>query len=402
MPIHVPNPPTKPLIIWDGECHFCRRWIERWREITRDTVDYATSQESGERFPEIPREQFERSVIYIEGDGSVFFGAEAVVRSLRSRSSKKWLAWSYDHVPGLAAVSESTYRIIASNRRLASAITRLLWGNDVRPPTYFVARRWFLRVVGLIFLIAFVSLWVQIDGLIGSNGITPVSEFLSAARAQLGDRALSIFPTLCWFNSSDSFLHFLCGGGVALSLVLIFGIAPALSLVGLVAFYLSLTIAGQTFLSFQWDILLIEMGFLSIFLAPWRLWPKRGLNPPVSRVAIFLLKLLLFKLMVMSGVVKLTSGHDSWWDLTALDYHYWSQPLPTVIGWWADQSPDWFKKFSVAFCLVVEIIVPIFIWAPRRLRLLACGLLIFLLIAIGLTGNYCFSNILTIALCFFL
>src|SRR5438477_9442734 len=402
MPIHVPNPPTKPLIIWDGECHFCRRWIERWREITRDAVDYATSQESAERFPEIPREQFERSVIFIESDGSVFLGAEAVFRPLRCRSSKKWLAWSYDHVPGFPAVSENLYRIIAFNRRFASAITRLLWGDDVRPPAYFVARRWFLRALGLIFLIAFVSLWVQIDVLIGSNGIIPVSEFLPAARVQLGDRALSILPTLCWFNSSDAFLHFLCGGGVALSLLLIFGIAPALSLIALVVFYLSLTIAGQTFLSFQWDTLLIETGFLSIFLAPWRLWSKSRNDPPVSRAGLFLLKLLLFKLMLMSGVVKLTSGDDSWFDLTALDYHYWSQPLPTALGWWADQSPEWFKKFSVAFCLVAEIIVPFFIWTPRRPRLLACGLLIFLQIVIGATGNYNFFNLLTIALCLLL
>src|SRR5882762_1806291 len=402
MPIRINNPPAKPLIIWDGECHFCWRWIERWREITRDSVDYATSQESAERFPEIPREQFERSVIYIETDGSVFLGAEAVFRSLRCRSSRKWLAWSYDHVPGFAAVSESLYRIIAFNRRFGSAITRLLWGDDVRPPAYFVARRWFLRALGLIFLIAFVSLWVQIDGLIGSNGIIPVSEFLPAARAQLGDRALSILPTLCWFNSSDAFLHSLCGGGVVLSLLLIFGIAPALSLVGLVVFYLSLAIAGQTFLSFQWDILLLETGFLSIFLAPWRLWPKRGTDPPISRAALFLLKLLLFKLTIMSGVVKLTSGDDSWWDLTALDYHYWSQPLPTIFSWWADQSPEWFKKFSVAFCLVVEIIVSLFIWAPRRLRLLACGLLVFLQITIAATGNYCFFNLLSIALCLLL
>src|SRR6267143_702833 len=409
IPLRVPNPPSKPLIIWDGECHFCRRWIERWREITRGAVDYATSQESAKRFPEIPREQFERSVIYIETDGSVFLGAEAVFRSLRCRSSKKWLAWSYDHVPGFAAVSESFYRIIASNRRFGSAITRLLWGDDVRPPAYFVARRWFLRALGLIFLIAFVSFWVQIDGLIGSNGIIPVSEFLPAARAQLGDRALSILPTLCWLNSSDAFLHFLCGGGVVLSLLLIFGIAPALSLIGLVIFYLSVTVAGQTFLSFQWDILLIETGFLAIFLAPWRLWWTKANEPPVSRAAIFLLKLLLFKLMVMSGVVKLTSyqmladpTEDTWWNLTALDYHYWSQPLPTVIGWWADQHPEWFKKFSVAFCLVVEIIVPFFIWAPRRLRLLACGLLIFLQIAIAATGNYNFFNLLTIALCLLL
>jgi predicted DCC family thiol-disulfide oxidoreductase YuxK len=417
-PMRVASPPPKPLIIWDGDCHFCRRWIERWREITRGAIDYATSQESAERFPEIPREQFERSVIYIETDGSVFSGAEAVFRSLRCRPSKKWLAWSYERVPGFAPVSESFYKIIASNRRFASTITRILWGDDVRPPTYFVAHRWFLRAVGLIFLIAFVSLWVQIDGLIGSNGITPVGEFLPAVRAQLGNHALSILPTLCWFNSSDAFLHFLCGGGVVLSLLLIFGIAPALSLVGLVVFYLSLTIAGQTFLSFQWDILLIETGFLSIFLAPWRVsvaaavsaakrTPKTGetpviTDPPISRAAIFLLKLLLFKLMIMSGVVKLTSGDDSWWDLTALDYHYWSQPLPTVIGWWADQSPEWFKKFSVAFCLVVEIIVPFFIWAPRRLRLLACGLLVFLQIMIAATGNYCFFNLLTLALCLLL
>src|SRR5207302_10396226 len=122
----------------------------------------------------------------------------------------------------------------------------------------------------------------------------------------------------------------------------------------------------------------------------------------ISRAAIFLLKILLVKLMVMSGVVKLTSGDDCWWNLTALDYHYWSQPLPTVIGWFTDQGPEGFKKFSVAFCLVVEIVVPFFIWAPRRLRLLACGLLIFLQIAIAATGNYCFFNLLTLALCLLL
>jgi predicted DCC family thiol-disulfide oxidoreductase YuxK len=400
--IRVSNPPPAPLIIWDGECHFCRRWIERWREITRDEVDYETSQEIGNRFPEIPREQFERSVILVDEDGYARTGAEAVFRSLRCRSSKCWLAWSYYHVPGFAPISEGFYRLIASNRRFFSAITRLFWGSNVRPPTYFFARRWFLRALGLIFLIAFVSLWVQIDGLVGSGGITPIAEYLPAARAQLGDRAFSVLPTLCWFNSSDAFLHFLCGGGVVFSLFLIFGIAPALSLLGLVAFYLSLTIAGQVFLSFQWDILLIETGFLSIFLAPWRFWWRKANEPPVSRAALFLIKLLLFKLMFMSGVVKLTSGDDSWWNLTALDYHYWSQPLPNVIGWWTDQNPEWFKHFSVAFCLVVEVIVPFFIWAPRRLRLLACFLLIFLQIAIGATGNYNFFNLLTIALCLLL
>jgi hypothetical protein len=281
-------------------------------------------------------------------------------------------------------------------------------------------------MLGLVYLIAFVSFWVQIDGLVGSNGMSPLSQFLPAVRQQLGLDAYFLLPTLCWFDSSNAFLHFLCGGGVVLSLLLILGVAPALSLVALFVFYLSLTIAGQVFLNFQWDVLLLETGFLSIFLAPWRLWPRdlllwagsatpgtsaSAIASPVSRAGLFLLKLLLFKLVLMSGVVKLTSGDDSWgwvnhsfhWSaLTALDYHYWSQPLPTVFGWWADKTPEWFKHFSVAFCLAVEIIAPFFIWAPRRPRLIAAGLIIFLQIVIALTGNYCFFNLVTIALCLLL
>jgi predicted DCC family thiol-disulfide oxidoreductase YuxK len=395
----VANPPAKPLMIWDGECHFCRLWIERWRELTGGAVEYETFQKIDNRFPEIPTEQFTRSVVYIDTEGNVFTAAEAVCRSLSCRSSRKWLAWSYDHVPGFAAISEFFYGIVARHRTFSSAMTRLLWGEDVRRPNYFWARRWFLRALGLIYLIAFVSLWVQIDGLVGANGILPIGDYLNAAREQLGGRAMSILPTLCWFNSSNAFLHFLCGGGVLLSILLIIGVAPAISLAGLFVFYLSLTIAGQTFLNFQWDILLLETGFLSIFLAPWRLWLS---NVPINRVAVFLLKLLLFKLMFMSGVVKLTSGDDCWWNLTALDYHYWSQPLPTVFAWWADQHPEWFKKFSVAFCLVVEIIVPFFIWTPRRLRVIAAGLLIVLQLCIALTGNYNFFNLLTVALCLLL
>jgi lipase maturation factor 1 len=421
MNLRVSNPPPKPLMIWDGECHFCKRWIERWREITLGKVDYATYQDAATRFPEIPIEQFKRAVAFIEPDGEAFFAAQAVYRSLRYRSSRKWLAWSYDHVPGFAGISETAYEFIARHRSLGSTFTRLLWGKDVRPPTYFWARRWFLRMLGLIYLIAFVSLWVQVDGLVGSNGMSPVSRFLPAVRQQLGSDAYFLLPTLCWFDSSNAFLHFLCGGGVVLSLLLIVGIAPALLLVVLFVFYLSLTIAGQVFLNFQWDVLLLETGFLSIFIAPWRLWPRELLwwprsataatASPVSRAGLFLLKVLLFKLMLMSGVVKLTSGDDSWgwlnhsfhWNaLTALDYHYWSQPLPTVFAWWADKSPEWFKQFSVAFCLAVEIIVPFFIWAPRRPRLLAVGLMIFLQIIIALTGNYCFFNLLTIALCLLL
>ena len=429
--LRVSNAPPKPLLIWDGECDFCRLWIERWREITEGKVDYATYQEAAVRFPEIPVDQFTRAMAFIKPDGDVFFAADAVYRSLAYRRSRRLLAWSYDRVPGFAAVSETGYGFIARHRNFASAVTRLLWGNDVRRPTYFWARRWFLRALGTIYLIAFVSLWVQVNGLVGSDGMSPANQFLPAVRAQIGPDAYALLPTLCWFGQSDAFLYFLCGSGVLFSLLLIFGIAPAISLVALFVLYLSLTIAGQIFFNFQWDVLLLEAGFLSIFFAPWRLWPRRfsveavvpaannfhpagdmpatalatpsrQQEPPVSRAGLFLLKFLLFKLMLMSGVVKLTSGDPSWWNLTALDYHYWSQPLPTVFGWLADKSPEWFKHFSVAFCIVIEIVAPFFIWAPRRLRLGAAGLMIFLQVGIGLTGNYCFFNLLTIALCLLL
>jgi predicted DCC family thiol-disulfide oxidoreductase YuxK len=398
----VRDAPAKPLLLFDGNCHFCRRWIERWREMTGAAVEYAPFQEAAERFPEIPRESFEEAVHFIATDGRVSRGAAAVFRSLGQSRGRRWMVWCYEHVPALALVTETAYRFVAANRMIASFFTRLLWGADVRRPTYFQARQLFLRSLGGIYLIAFLSLWMQVDGLIGEQGILPVAAFLPAAREQLGGAAVYLFPTLCWLNSSTAFLHFLCGAGAVVSVLLMAGLAPTLSLVVLFVSYLSLTIAGQTFLSFQWDILLLETGFLAIFFAPfcWRL--TRASERPISGLGHFLLKFLLFKLMLMSGVVKLTSGDDSWWNLTALDYHYWTQPLPTVIGWWSDQHPEWFKKFSVAFCLIVETIGPFFIWAPRRLRHIAAGFLVFLQIAIAATGNYCFFNLLTIALCLLL
>jgi predicted DCC family thiol-disulfide oxidoreductase YuxK len=399
---HVRDAPSTPLLIFDGDCHFCRRWIERWRELTAGAVEYTPSQEVAGRFPEIPPEDFECAVQFIETDGTVFSGAEAVFRSLGHKRGRKWMIWCYERVPGFRAITEIAYRAVARHRRSASYLTRLLWGNDVRQPAYFESRRWFVRSLGCIYLIAFLSLWPQLDGLIGEHGILPVGEYLPAAREHFGGNAPFLLPTLCWFNSSDVFLHFLCGAGAVISILLMAGFLPVVSLILLFVFYLSLTIAGQTFLSFQWDILLLETGFLAIFFAPVRWRMRRGHGVPVSRVGHFLLKLLLFKLMLMSGVVKLTSGDDSWWNLTALDYHYWTQPLPTVVGWWAQQSPEWFRKVSTYFVLAVECVVPFFIWAPRRLRHVACALLILLQVLIALTGNYCFFNLLTIALCLLL
>lgn len=394
----ISHPPSRPLMIFDRDCHFCRRWIERWRNQTGEAVDYASSQEVASHYPEIPATDFQDSVVLILPDGRIFRGAEAVYRSL-ALGGRHWPLTIYERVPGFASISEVAYDFTARHRQLASSITRVLWGSDVRAPTYVLARRIFLQLLGLAYLVAFISLWTQVDGLMGENGILPIREFLPPIKAQYGVRAMAALPTLCWLDSSNLTLHLLSATGVVASIALMIGWIPLASLIVCFCSYLSLTIAGQTFLSFQWDILLLETGFLAIFFAPSRWSLSRTRNFAVSGVGLFLLKFLLFKLMFMSGVVKLTSGDDCWWNLSALDYHYWTQPLPTPIAWWADKHPEWFKKFSVAFCLIVEIIVPFFIWAPRRLRLAAATLIITLQIAIALTGNYCFFNLLTIVLC---
>src|ERR1051326_8684644 len=127
--IRLSNPPAKPLVIWDGDCHFCRRWTERWRAITGDAADYQTSQAVADRFPAISPERFQTSVVYIRPSGEVFFGAAAVFHALECRASRKWLSWSYDHIAGFAAITEAAYAVVARNRGVFSVLTHWLWGN---------------------------------------------------------------------------------------------------------------------------------------------------------------------------------------------------------------------------------------------------------------------------------
>jgi hypothetical protein len=268
--------------------------------------------------------------------------------------------------------------------------------------------RWvFLRSLGVIYLIAFVSLWAQIMGLIGRNGILPAESAMAAMRRgadaqHFGLERYHLVPTLCWFKATDGFLKFQCAAGTALAVLLIVGIAPAPCLFLLWLIYLSLATVCQDFLGFQWDILLLETGFLAIFLAPLQLWPGLSRAAPPSRLVLWLLRWLLFKLMFESGCVKLLSGDPAWRSLTALRFHYETQPLPTWIGWYAHQLPAWAQAASAVVMFGIELFVPFLIFAPRRLRQWACLTLVFFQMLIFLTGNYCFFNLLTIALCLLL
>jgi len=179
--------------------------------------------------------------------------------------------------------------------------------------------------------------------------------------------------------------------GCAVSLLLLVGIQPTWSLIILFVLYLSLLHAGQTFLMFQWDILLLEAGFLSIFLT-------RGAN----HLLIFMFHWLLFRLRFMSGVSKLASGDPSWSGLTTLNYYFETQPLPHIGAWYFHQLPDWMLKAGVVLVLFSELIVPFFIFLPRKFRLFAAGFTIMIQLLIIATSNHNWINLMTIVLCLFL
>ena len=394
-------PAERPLLVYDGDCQFCFRWIVRWQRSFNDTVDVAPFQSVASRFAEdLPIECFQSAIRLIEPDGQVYTGAEAVFRALNYGSGGSKAYWCYRHLPGFGLCTRAAYQVAATHRRFASFLTTAVWGKQ--PPvqaTYYGARHLFLRLLGLIYFIAIVSFWVQADGLIGHDGIAPAAQWLDHVHERLGVQAYWVCPTVFWFNSSDDFLHLLCATGAGISILLIFEVVPVLCLILLWLIYLSLAVAGQVFMNFQWDYLLLETGFFSIFLAPIKWLPSWRSEAPMSPRAHFILRWLLFRLMFMSGIVKLTSGDQSWWNLTALNYHYWTQPLPTPLAWWANQLPGWLQASSVAVMFAVELVAPFLLFLPGRLRLIGATSIFGLQLLIAATGNYCFFNLLAAALC---
>ena len=393
-------------MVFDGDCGFCRRWIARWKLATGDAVDYIPFQDESVavQFPEIPPTDFAEAVHLILPDGSVGRGAEAVFRSLAAGGRHTWLFGLYRRLPAFADVSELFYEEVALHRTTLSKLDRIYAGPGDEPPSYARVRFVFLRGLALIYLIAFASLWMQMDGLIGSHGIVPVEGVMEelkkeAAQTHIGLDRFHLVPTLAWWSASDFALHWQCGLGIGCALAFLVGLAPPLMLFLLWALYLSFCSVCSPFLNFQWDLLLLETGFLAIFFAPLQWWerPSRQARPPA--LVLWLLRWLMFRLMFESGWVKLISGDTSWWNLTALRVHYETQPLPTWIGWYAHQLPPRVQAASVFFMFLIELVVPAFIFSGRRLRLAAAGIFAGFQVLILLTGNYTFFNALALLLC---
>ncbi|SDU07845.1 Lipase maturation factor [Verrucomicrobium sp. GAS474] len=261
----------------------------------------------------------------------------------------------------------------------------------------------FLRGMALVYFAAFASLIPQIAGLVGPQGILPAGEYLSLLAGSLGT-GLNTFlaaPSLFWIGAGNGALLAALGVGTGLSLLLFLDIAPGPCLALLWALYLSVVSVGQDFFNFQWDSLLLETGLLSLFLAPWRLVPRLFTLPELpSRFPLLLLRWLLFRFLLLNGLAKF-AGPDPAWHAPAFDavsWHWATQPLPSPLAWHLAHAPMWVNYLAFTLVIVVELVLPCFIFGGNRLRRIAfCGIALLQLLLI-LTGNFAFLNGLTLTL----
>jgi len=293
----------------------------------------------------------------------------------------------YRKLPGFAIISELVYAFIAAHRPAFYRVSVLLWGRNPDPPHYDLVSFLFLRLFGLIYLSAFVSFAVQAEGLIASHGILPIADLVDAIASHYGPERFFLMPMVFWLDTSDFAIQAVCWAGAGLSMLLVFNLLPRLSLFLLYLLYLSLFYAGQTFMNFQWDTFLLETGFIALLLSF------------ATTPGIWLLRWLLFRFIFMSGVVKLLSGDPNWWNLSALSYHFLTQPLPTPLAWYAAQLSPSVLKFTTGGMFFIELVLPFLIFSPRQLRFFAAFGILLLQSCILITGNYNWFNLQTMLLC---
>ena len=323
---------------------------------------------------------------FVAPDGRRASAAEASFLTLSHAPGKGfWLAL-YRYLPGFAAVSERAYAFIAAHRPAFHRLSLILWGRNHEPPRYALISFLFLRLYGLITLLAFVSFAVQAQGLIGSRGILPLADLVDTL-ARVGPQRFVLMPMVFWLNDSDAAIQVVCWAGAGLSLMLALNLLPRVSLILIYALYLSLLYAGQTFMNFQWDTFLLETTIVALVMS---FAPTTG---------VWLARWLLFRFMFMSGVVKLISGDPNWWNLSALSYHFLTQPLPTPLAWYAAGLPASLSRVATGAVFVVELGLPFLIFCPRRLRFVSAFGILMLQVCILLTGNYNWFNLQTMLLC---
>ncbi len=256
----------------------------------------------------------------------------------------------------------------------------------------------FIRSLAGVYAFAFVSLAVQVRGLIGKSGILPAEAYLRAVFELLGSRAFMQVPTAFWLGAGDAYLVGACWAGAGISLLIAFGILQGPLLLVNWLLYLSLVSVGQVFLHYQWDVLLLETGFLALWVSPWTMKAEVSATSNSSLLFLWLLRWLLFRLMFSSGWVKVSTD-EVWRNLSALDFHYWTQPLPIWTSWWLHWAPEFSRQACVGLTILIECLAPWLIFLGRKSRKFACMLFAVFQLGLTTTGNFGFFNLLSLTLC---
>lgn len=380
--------PSAPdyVLVYDGDCAFCQYTVDYAAAVVGDAVRFRTFQDAAGDYPDVPLESFRASIQLFTPDGR-FSGADAAFRVLALEPRLRGWHWCYRNLPLFAFFAELAYRLTSRHRGTAMRLARLAFGKALLPLSYGRTARVLTRSIGLVFMIAFASFAVQADGLIGPGGILPLGTFFDSVHAQLGSTGYYLVPSAYWFWPTMATTWVLMAVGGTAALLLLLNRLTVIAALLAYGAYLSVFYGGQVFMGYQWDILLIECGALLVIL---------NLD---TRVGIWLFRLLVFRFMFLSGAVKLLSGDPTWADLSALGYHFETQPLPTVLAWYAHQLPDAMLRLGVAATFVVELLLPFFIFLPRNFRFVAFAGFVLLELLILATGNYNFFNLLTILIC---
>ena len=263
-------------------------------------------------------------------------------------------------------------------------------------PTYWLTRFMILRLLGFVYVIAFLVAINQILPLLGSDGLTPVDLYLKRIGAALGGNTSGFIrlPSVFWFWHSDAALITVAWIGFALSLIVLAGYANAIMLAVLWFLYMSFAHVGQEWYGYGWEIMLTETGFLAIFLCPFRdmrPFPKQA--PPFLIIVLF--RWLIFRIMFGAGLIKLR-GDKIWSSATALYYHFETQPIPGPLSRWFHFLPHSILKIGVWFNWLAEIAAPLFVFAPKLGRHIAGVIIILFQLNLVISGNLSFLNWLTI------
>src|SRR5213082_1783255 len=279
-----------------------------------------------------------------------------------------------------------------------ASVVRWLFASEQGASDRLLPRWIFLRALGLIYYSAFFSLVFQIRGLIGPHGILPAGEYLQELAERFGQASYWYAPTLLWLSSGSHMITGICWAGMIASLLLVLNVWPRGMLAICFVCFLSFVSAAQEFSGYQSDGMLLEAGFIALFLAPRGFRPGLGAGQPAMRASVFLLQWEWFRIYFESGIAKIASGDPEWRQMTAMDEYYQNGPLPTWIGWYVQHLPHWFHLGTAFATLAIELVLVWMFFLPRRFRIIFFYIATFLQIGIILTANYTFLNYLVLVL----